>query len=117
MAKAPRPHGRSRYVHKLEMSRDVPAASVEIAGMRERIAELEEMVAAAPYLERKRREAMRDWVPPVDESAAGRGNSRRLTKQEQKVLARERRRHILFSLVLVVMLIGLLNWLAQLLRV
>lgn len=108
-----------RYVHKLQMHSGAPRQSVDMEEMdlRERIAQLEEQLAAAPYLERKRRETARQLVP-ADEDIAARhsGQARSLTRLEKRAQARERRRHILISFALVAMLIGLLNWLAHLLR-
>jgi hypothetical protein len=105
-----------RYIHKLVMHQGAPHPSVDVEeiDLRERIAELEQLVAAAPGLERRRRESARFLVPP-DEDLAPRGQ-RRLTKLEKRARARERRRHILTSIVLVAALIGLLNLLAHLLR-
>ena len=98
-----------------------------------RIAELEKMLAkkqvkpgrtaSAPVAKAK---SSRAAIVPADEAprrepkpraAAKAGpNRRRLTKLEQRELARERRRHMLISLVLVALLIGMVNWLAQLLQ-
>jgi hypothetical protein len=115
----PRPTAKNsppRYVHKLVMDRGAPHPTVDVeeVDLRERLAELEELVAAAPALERRRREAARFVVPP-DEDRVPRGQ-RRLTKSEQQALVRERRRHILVSLGLVAALIGLVNLLVHLLR-
>lgn len=108
--------GEPRYVHPLEMEPKVTGSSVDIAGMRRRIAELEEMLAAATQQEQLRRKAKQEWILPEEPISRPGRKRRRLTKQEQLALARERRRHILISLGLLIMLIGLLNWLAQLLR-
>ena len=110
-----------RYVHRLQMHGGAPQPSVDVQeiDLRDRIAELEEMVAAAPYLARKHRESARHLVPP-DEDFAERtlsATERRFTKLEKRAQSRERHRHIVVSLALVIMLIGLLNWLAHLLRI
>jgi len=115
----PRPAAKSaptRFVHKLVMNDGAPHQRVDVEeiDLRERIAELEKLVASAPAAERRRRESARFMVPP-DDDLAPRGE-RRLTKLEKRALARERRRHMLTSLVLVAALIGLLNLLAHLLR-
>jgi uncharacterized membrane protein len=53
---------------------------------------------------------------PADEGAGRQRPQRRLTKLQKRAVARERRRHILTSVVLVAALIGLLNLLAHLLQ-
>lgn len=107
----------ARFIHKLVMHGGTPHPSVDVEEMdlRDRIAELEDLMAKAPALERRRRESARHVVPP-DDDLQPRASARRLTKLEKRALARERRRHILTSLVLVAALIGLLNLLAHLLR-
>jgi hypothetical protein len=107
----------ARYVHKLVMHGASPHPSVDVEeiDLRDRIAELEQLVATAPALERRRRESARHLVP-ADEELQPRARERRLTKLEKRALARERRRHILTSVLLVAALIGLLNLLAHLLR-
>jgi hypothetical protein len=111
----------ARYVHTLHLEAGPPRSTTdpEELDLRDRIAELEEQLRTAPEHEGRRRAAMRDLVPPTDRRIVWRrtGNAARLTKQEQQLVARERRAHVLVSLVLVTMLIGLLNWLAHLLRV
>lgn len=109
-------NSRPRYVHKLVMDHGAPHPSVDVeeVDLQERLAELEELVATAPVRERRRREAARFVVPP-DEDRVPRGE-RRLSKREQLALARERRRHIFVSVVLVVALGALLKLLAHLLR-
>lgn len=91
-----------------------PSVDVEELDLRDRIAELEALVATAPGLERRRRESARHLVPAAEELQAP--GERHLTKLEKRARARERRRHILTSLILVAALIGLLNLLAHLLR-
>jgi hypothetical protein len=118
-----RPNGRSpgqRFMHTLHL-RAGPADrghDPEVRELREQIAELEERVRLAPEREHDRRTARRDLVPPAGRPTVWRrsANNRLLTKQEQQRIDRERRGHILVSLLLVTMLIGLLNWLAHLLR-
>jgi len=91
-----------------------PSVDIEEIDLRTRIAELESQLASAPGRERKRRESARFLVPP-DDDFASRGE-RQLTKLEKRTLARDRRRHILTSTLLVTALIGLLNLLAHLLK-
>lgn len=104
-----------RFVHRLVMHQGAPHQSVDIEeiDLRARIAELESQLASAPSRERKRRESVRFLVPPDDEFSP-RGE-RQLTKLEKRAIARDRRRHILTSILLVAALIGLLNLLAHLL--
>jgi hypothetical protein len=112
--------GGQRFVHTLHLRAggEYRGEDIEVRELREQIAELEERVRLAPEHERARRATRRDWVPPADRPTVSRrsGNDRLLTKQEQQAINRERRGHILVSILLVTMLIGLLNWLAHLLR-
>jgi len=107
----------ARYVHKLVMDQGKPRQSVdvEVIDLRERIAQLERVVATAPAHERRRRESARHLVPADDATAPASGE-RELTRLEKRARSRERRRHILTSMVLVAALIGLLNLLAHLLQ-
>jgi hypothetical protein len=115
----PRPAAKSappRYVHRLVMHEGAPHQSVDVEEMdlRERIAELESLLVSAPIREKRRRESARFVIPPEEDDAAP--SERALTKLEKRTIVRERRRHILTSLILVAALIGLLNLLAHLLR-
>ena len=107
----------NRFVHNLVMHgrSTQPSVDVDEIDLRSRIAELENRVATAPALERRRRESARHVVP-ADEGAGRQRPQRRLTKLQKRAVARERRRHILTSVVLVAALIGLLNLLAHLLQ-
>lgn len=110
----------ARYVHTLHLQagRSRPALDLDERDLHDQIAELEERVRTAPERERQRRVSQRDLVPPADRQVVSRrsGNGGLRTRQEQQCIDRERRGHIVISLLLVTMLIGLLNWLAHLLR-
>jgi hypothetical protein len=110
----------ARYVHTLHLQAGPSRTGTDAdeCDLRDQIADLEERLRTAPEREGVRRAVLRDLVPPAERrTVRGRsGNALRLTKQEQQLVARERRGHVVISLLLVTMLIGLLNWLAHLLR-
>lgn len=89
--------------------------------LRSRIEELERQLREEPEVEFRRRCERRQTIPPP-EWGGGRprpgrgGNGRRLTRQEQRALAREQWRHVLISGGLVLLLIGLINWVARVLQ-
>jgi hypothetical protein len=110
-----------RHVLRLEMAAPRELLSHEATDLRSRIEEIERMLRDAPEQELRRRGERRVTIPPPEAGRPlrrlrGGANARRLTKLEQRALARERWRQVMLSAVLVALLVGLVNWLARILQ-
>ncbi len=101
----------------------IRAEEIDLQG---RIEAINEMLAEAPERHRQQKLARRDLLPPPEgtgiepwraapKSYAG-PNRRRLTRTEQKQLAREKWGHVLWSLFFALILLGMLTALARMLQ-
>ena len=101
----------------------IRAEEIDLQG---RIEAINEMLAEAPERHRRQKLARRDLIPPPEGStlepwraapkAYAGPNRRRLTRAEQKQVAREKWGHVLWSLFFALILLGMLTALARMLQ-